>query len=304
VKLGIDFVWKLILEAVRLNRTTEPPVNRVGLGIGAHGDLLSVPSDSPEAILVRDGAGTWYPTQATDDTERSLFDLYLPFCRSVAHCSMAVAHLGQSLDGRIATETGASCYVTGPDNITHLHRMRALADAIVVGTGTVRNDDPRLTTRRVPGTNPVRVIIDPGFRLAEHYNVFQDGAAATLLLCDPVRVPGSPARHGQAEVVGVPSDHGYLRPTAIVRALRERNLRRIFVEGGGITVSRFLQDRVLDGLQIAVAPLIIGSGLPSITLPVIADLTKAMRPHCRVIKMGADVLFDCKLEADSVSLSP
>jgi riboflavin-specific deaminase-like protein len=296
VKLEIDLCWELVLEAGRLNRFARLPLDDISLGIGEDNAPLLTPLTSSKTILLRDSSGQWRRSQAMDTAQDALFDLYLPFCRPAAHRPVIIAHLGQSLDGRIATETGHSYYVTGPENITHLHRMRALADAIVVGAGTVRADDPSLTTRRVPGTNPVRVIIDAARRLSDRYKVFQDGAAETLLLCDPTRAPETHARHGQAAVVGVQSHQGHLRPAAIVGSLRERGLNRIFIEGGGITVSRFLQDRMLDGLQIAIAPLIIGSGRPGITLPVIGELNRALRPRCRVVTMGADVLFDCRFE--------
>ena len=302
VKLGIDQIWRLILEAKRLNEAAELPLNRIGLGIGMDGIPLSHPSDLPRAILSRTPEGIWQTAMLLDSIDQSLFDLYLPFCRPVADRSVTIAHLGQSLDGRIATETGASYYVTGPENITHLHRMRALADAVVVGAGTVRSDNPSLTTRRVAGTNPVRVIIDAARRLGRNYKVFQDGETATLLLCDASLVSKSSDRHGQAEIIGIPTRHGRLQPAAIVQSLRDRGLRRIFVEGGGITVSRFLEHWIHRAhlwqahLQIAVAPLIMGSGRPSITLPMIEDLSSALRPRCRVITMGADVLFDCQLK--------
>ena len=93
---------------------------------------------------------------------------------------MTIGHLGQSLDGFIATPSGDSQYVTGDDNIVHLHRMRALSDAVVVGAGTVATDDPQLTVRHVTGPNPLRVVFDPGRRLAQTYRVFTDDSGPTL----------------------------------------------------------------------------------------------------------------------------
>ncbi len=202
-----------------------------------------------------------------------------------------VGHLGQSLDGRIATSDGQSHYVTGPENIVHLHRMRALADAVVVGAETVRRDDPRLTPRKVAGANPLRVVLDPRRRLGADYRVFQDGAAPSLLVC---RDAGA-ARHGQAEVLSIGEEHGILRLAALKAALRARGAARIFVEGGGVTVSHFLAQGELDYLQITVAPLIIGAGRPGLALPAVEHLDQALRPPCQIFPMGADVLFHCDL---------
>jgi len=96
---------------------------------------------------------------------------------------MTIGHLGQSLDGFIATPSGDSQFVTGDDNIVHLHRMRALSEAVVVGAGTVAADDPQLTVRHVPGANPLRVVFDPGRRLSHTYRVFTDQEADTLYVC-------------------------------------------------------------------------------------------------------------------------
>jgi len=203
---------------------------------------------------------------------------------------LTLGHLGQSLDGRIATESGRSHYITGPENIVHLHRLRALCDAVIVGAGTVAADDPRLTTRRVAGSNPIRVVIDPSGRLTKDRKLFADGAAPTWLVCAANAEPASATR-----TLVIDAADGTLPPRSIVAALHSEGLFGLFVEGGGITVSRFLAAGALDRLQVAVAPLVLGSGRPAFTLPVIDDLDRALRPACRTFPMGKDVLFDCDL---------
>lgn len=207
--------------------------------------------------------------------------------------TLAVAHLGQSLDGRIATASGASRYVTGEQDILHNHRMRALCDAVLVGAGTVRYDDPQLTVRLCAGRNPVRVIVDTERRLDIGYHVFRDGCAETLLLTAEDRAV--PARHGKAPVIGVPRRGQGLCPHAIRRMLAERGLRRVFIEGGGVTVSRFLQADGLDFLQVTIAPLIIGSGRMGISLPEVQSLAEGLRPPVRYFRIGADLMVECDL---------
>jgi riboflavin biosynthesis pyrimidine reductase len=84
-------------------------------------------------------------------------------------------------------------------------------------------------------------------------------------------------------------------PDALLKALSARGIRRVLVEGGGVTVSRFLEAGLLDRLHLTVAPILMGSGRPGITLPAIETLDEALRPRCRRVPMGDDVLFDLDL---------
>ncbi len=204
---------------------------------------------------------------------------------------VVIGRLAQTLDGRIATAGGNSQWIGGRGDILHTHRLRALCDAVLVGAGTVRHDDPRLTTREVPGPNPVRVVLDAARRLPATHRVFRDGAAPTLLVtaCD------GPATHGQAEVLRVARGAKGLDLPALLRALAARRLRRIFVEGGGRTVSGFLAAGCLDRLHLTVAPLLLGSGIPAFSLPEAAQISDGLRCDWRVWPLGEDILCDVAL---------
>ena len=232
--------------------------------------------------------------QKSDDTTRTFIDLYRPLV-DPAGKRLIIAHLGQSLDGRIAALNGASRWITGPEDVLHNHRMRALCDAVVVGASTVCYDDPRLTVRGIRGTSPVRVVIDPKRRLGADYKIFSDDEVQTLLLCRASACDAGEV-HGHAKVIGVRDEDGNLSPRAIIDALEREGLRRIFVEGGGMTISRFLEAGVLDRLQITVAPVILGSGRPSITLPEIDTVADGLRPAMRQFRLGDDTLFECCFE--------
>jgi riboflavin-specific deaminase-like protein len=218
-------------------------------------------------------------------------DLFAPLVES---SQWTLAQLGQSLDGRIATPTGHSHYVNGPEAIRHLHRLRALADAVVVGIGTVLADDPRLTVRGMAGRSPARVVIDPGQRLPAAARLLADDGVP----CVAIVRAGTDKRLGQRQacVPIVARGDGHLSPRAIIAALHARGWRRLLIEGGATTVSRFLADGCLDRLHLAVAPLLIGSGPVGLVLPPIDRLDEALRPVVRHFPLGEDLLFDIALD--------
>jgi diaminohydroxyphosphoribosylaminopyrimidine deaminase/5-amino-6-(5-phosphoribosylamino)uracil reductase len=226
-------------------------------------------------------------------------ELFGPLRSGAADELVAVAQIGQSLDGRVATTTGHSHYINGPAGLAHLHRLRALVDAVVIGVGTALADNPQLTVRRVTGPQPARVVIDPGGRLS---------AGARLLANDGVRrlvVTGAGARPplpSGIELIGLPKTDGQIAPAAILSALAEHGFRRVLIEGGADTVSRFLAANCLDRLHVIVAPIILGSGRAGFTLPPITRVDEARLMPIRLHRLGDDVLFDCDLSAQRISV--
>jgi diaminohydroxyphosphoribosylaminopyrimidine deaminase / 5-amino-6-(5-phosphoribosylamino)uracil reductase len=204
---------------------------------------------------------------------------------------LVIAQLGQSLDGRIATPTGASKYINGPIALDFLHHLRARVDAVVVGVSTVIADDPLLTVRRVPGCSPARIVIDPRGRMPPGAKCISCEAAPTYVIrltenCEPA----------PCEALQVPGSGGEIDPHAIIAMLAQRGWRRILIEGGATTVSRFIAAGAVDRLYVLVAPMLLGSGRPGLELPPIDQLTEALRPNTRSYSLdGGDVLFDCCL---------
>jgi riboflavin-specific deaminase-like protein len=212
---------------------------------------------------------------------------------------VVVGQFGQSLDGRVATETGHSHYINGPAGLAHLHRLRALVDAVVVGIGTARADDPQLTVRHVAGPNPARVVIDPRGRVARDARLFaRDGARRLVVTAQgtPVDLPAD------VERIDLPVHDGTIAPAAILAALAGQGFRRIMIEGGSHTVSRFIAAGCLDRLHIVVAPIILGAGRGGVALPPVASCADALRPPMRLHRLDGEVLFDCDLAARRISV--
>lgn len=224
-------------------------------------------------------------------------DLFGPL-RGAAGDIVVVGQIGQSLDGRIATESGHSHYINGPDGLEHLHRLRSLADAVLIGVGTAIADDPQLTVRRCDGPHPARIVLDPKRRLAMTAKVFRDDGVRRIVLCAEGARADAPSR---VEVVALPASDGRIAPREILAALAERGLGRVLIEGGAETVSRFLAAGCLDRLHVTVAPVIMGSGRPGLTLPPVERADQALRPPMRSFKIGDEVLFDVDLSAQRVA---
>ena len=236
------------------------------------------------------------------ELERTLDAVFAPLA---GRDRWVLGQLGQSLDGRIATRTGDSHYINGPEDLTRLHRARALADAVVVGAGTVASDDPRLTVRRVPGAHPVRVVLDGRDRLDPARHVFRVSDAPTLWLVGSEPRGDAPEVGPHVERLSHPTrDDGTFDPSAVVATLAARGLVRVLVEGGGRTVSDFLAEGVLDRLHLSVAPLLIGSGRAGVSLPPIDALSDALRPPVRHHRLGVDLLFDLDVGPTAASAPP
>jgi diaminohydroxyphosphoribosylaminopyrimidine deaminase / 5-amino-6-(5-phosphoribosylamino)uracil reductase len=226
-------------------------------------------------------------------------DLFGPLRSGTVDDLVIVGQVGQSLDGRVATATGHSKFINCPAGIDHLHRLRALVDVVVVGVGTALADNPQLTVRQVAGPQPARAVIDPKGRLGADAKLFaDDGVRRLLITADGAPVAPLPG----VEVITLPAEDGNIAPSAIVAALAKAGMRRILIEGGANTVSRFIAARCLDRLHVNVAPVMLGAGGPGIELPPLDRADQARRMQVRVHKIEDDVLFDCDLSDQRIAI--
>jgi diaminohydroxyphosphoribosylaminopyrimidine deaminase / 5-amino-6-(5-phosphoribosylamino)uracil reductase len=226
-------------------------------------------------------------------------EIFGPLRRGLRDDLMVVAQCGQSIDARIATVSGHSHYINGPEGLAHLHRLRALVDAVVVGVGTVLADDPQLTVRRVAGPNPARVVIDPNGRLTRTARLLVDDGVRRLVI---TRSDTTLDLAAGIEVVRVAATAGQLAPADVLAILAERGFRRILIEGGSNTISRFLAAGCLDRLHVMIAPMIIGAGPSSVSLEPIDRVDEAIKAPMRAHILGDEVLLDCDLSAQRIGV--
>ena len=221
-------------------------------------------------------------------------EIFEPLRWPAPYGMIVVGQVGQSLDGRIATESGDSHYINKSAGLEHLHRLRSLVDAVLVGVGTAIADDPQLTVRRVEGRDPARVVLDPKGRLPATAKILNEDDVSCIILTAEGAACASSAR---TKVVALPTSDGQIAPAAVRAALRGCGFRRVLVEGGADTLSRFLAAGCLDRLHVVVAPIILGSGRASFQLPPIMRVSDATPVKMRAFPLGEEVLLDCDLRA-------
>lgn len=243
-------------------------VERTGMFVGVH----------PENVVyLRTKRARMNHDSPAADLDAAVIARYADLIASPA---WVVAQSAQSMDGFIATPSGDGVALSGPDDHEHLHHLRSLAQAVIVGAQTVIADDPRLTVRLVPGDSPVRVVVDPQGRTPASAHVFTDGEAETLWLVGA----GVGSRTGPG-VATLHLDAEGFEPAAIVALLADSGLTRVLVEGGGRTISRFLAADVLDRLFVTVVPVFLGDGVPGVRPGAAAAVAEATRPETRTFAL-------------------
>ncbi|WP_345646686.1 bifunctional diaminohydroxyphosphoribosylaminopyrimidine deaminase/5-amino-6-(5-phosphoribosylamino)uracil reductase RibD [Streptomyces tremellae] len=212
-----------------------------------------------------------------------------------------------SLDGRVAAEDGSSRWITCAEARADVHRLRAESDAVVVGAGTLRADDPHLAVRGRPGAvQPLRVGVDttatavrPGARIL-------DAEAPTLIAvaedADPRAVAALSAR---AEVVPLPRAGQGVSVAALLDALYARGVRGVLLEGGPALAGAFVAAGAVDRVVGYLAPVLLGAGpaaLADAGIPTIADALRLRMTQS--VRVGADLRITAVPEAAARPAAP
>jgi riboflavin-specific deaminase-like protein len=185
--------------------------------------------------------------------------------RPRAHRPGVVVKLAQSLDGRIATASGDSKWISSEAERRVSHALRAACDAVAVGVGTVVLDDPQLTVRAVPGASPIRVVFDSCLRIPLGSRLLTDDGS-TLVLTTERSDPETrhAVRQAGAGIEVVAHDDGLVDLAAGLCRLRQLGMEVVLVEGGATLVTALISSGLVDRLIVAVAPIVIGAGIDGI----------------------------------------
>lgn len=207
--------------------------------------------------------------------------------------------LAQTLDGRIATATGDSQWISGEASLRLAHELRASHDAILVGIGTVLRDNPRLTVRLVPGENPLRVVVDTALRSPLRCHLLSEEPERTVVAAaeGASEARATAIRERGARILSTRSTaDGRLDLADLLRQLAAAGVESLMVEGGACIVTSLLRARLVDRLVISVAPKLLGAGVEAIGDLGIRRLADALTfTRTSVRQLGDDVIFDCEL---------
>jgi diaminohydroxyphosphoribosylaminopyrimidine deaminase/5-amino-6-(5-phosphoribosylamino)uracil reductase len=210
----------------------------------------------------------------------------------------------QTLDGRIATATGHSRWISSPASLRFAHRLRNVHDAILVGAQTVRKDDPELTCRLVRGRNPLRIVVDSQLRTSPDARIFTRDAHTRTLVATTHRAAEERRRLFEKkgiEIVSLGADRaGHVDLRELMSALGKREVSSLLVEGGSAVITSFLKENLADRLIVILAPRIVGEGINSVGEMGIRRMNDALRlSFRRITRRGDDLILDIGFDPSS-----
>jgi diaminohydroxyphosphoribosylaminopyrimidine deaminase/5-amino-6-(5-phosphoribosylamino)uracil reductase len=250
-------------------------------------------------MCIRDrAAGIEVKAGVLENQCRSLNEVFFHFMET--GLPFVTVKYAQTLDGRIATATGQSQWISSPASLKFAHQLRAEHDAILVGMGTVLKDNPSLTVRMVRGRNPLRIVVDCSLGVTTGFNVMQD-LPRTPTLIATMKSASDPAfralAKAGAEMVKVRYKKGnHIDLKELLHLLAARNISSVLIEGGSQIITSALKDNLVNRLVTVIAPKILGKGIEAVGDLNIRDLKEAKKLTVKsVARKGTDVIMDCRL---------
>ena len=211
---------------------------------------------------------------------RQSTEILLPIIRKKDR--IFIGQIGQSLDGKIALNNGNSHYINEKESITYLHCLRSISDGVLVGVNTIIKDNPLLTTRKIRGQNPTRLIIDPSLKLTNKYRIFKDNNT-NIVFTNSNKMKNL----NNTTIVKLPKKDFTL---GVYNYLKKSSLKYILIEGGPTTLSYFIELKLINNLQFIISPTVLGSGIDSVKLKPITNLNKAIRTRSNFSKLGKEIV--------------
>ena len=215
-----------------------------------------------------------------DPILRQCCEILLPLIRKKDR--VFIGQIGQSLDAKIALNNGNSHYINEKESITYLHCLRSISDGVLVGVNTIIKDNPLLTTRKIKGQNPTRLIVDPSLKLTNKYKIFKDKNTNIVFTTS-----NKTKNLNNTTIVKLPKKDFTL---SVYKFLKKSSLKYILIEGGPTTLSHFIEHNLINYMQFIISPTLIGSGINSVKLKPITNLKKAIRRKSNFAKLGKEIV--------------
>jgi diaminohydroxyphosphoribosylaminopyrimidine deaminase / 5-amino-6-(5-phosphoribosylamino)uracil reductase len=207
----------------------------------------------------------------------------------------------QSIDGRIATASGHSRWISSAQSLKFAHTLRSHHDAVLVGSGTLSKDDPELTVRLSSGRSPLRVVVDSHLRISPDARILKEQDKARTIVATTKNADRDKQSRLTAlgiETLVVETDKD--RRVDLMRLLMElgkRNISSVLIEGGAAIITSILAEQLPDRVVIIIAPKIVGKGLEAIGDLGIRNINESLRiTYRRIRRLGDDLIIDGRID--------
>jgi diaminohydroxyphosphoribosylaminopyrimidine deaminase/5-amino-6-(5-phosphoribosylamino)uracil reductase len=278
-----------------LGTIIESGIKRVVLGT-----LDPHPAVNGKGVRILDRSGIESSMGVLEEDCRRLNEMYFKYVRK--GMPFVTLKFAQTLDGRIATATGSSQWISSDDSLKLAHRLRSVHDAVMVGIGTLLKDDPRLTVRLARGTSPIRVLADSRLRIPLDSKVLKEQDIAATIIATTSRASkrkkASLTNMG-IEVMEVAADgHGRVDLEKLLLRMGKLSISSVLVEGGSRIITSLLSENLADKLIVAVAPKILGKGIEAVGNLGISEIAQSLKlSPVKVYRKGVDLIFEGRISS-------
>ena len=262
------------------------------------GTIDSNPLVSCQGINYLQSCGIEVKTDVLENECRKLNEIFFHYMET--GLPFVTIKYAQTLDGRIATATGESQWISSEASLKFTHKLRAAHDAILVGAGTVIKDNPELTVRLVRGRNPLRVIVDSALKIPAKSKVLQNLSQNKTIIAT-IKKANDPQfkrliKLG-AEIITVDADkQGKVDLKKLLKMLAKRNISSVLIEGGAQIITSILINNLANRMITVIAPKILGKGIEAVGDLKIHNLALAKKLSIRKIaRSGDDIILDSRL---------
>ena len=262
------------------------------------GAIDSNPLVSCQGINYLQSRGIEVKTDVLENDCRNLNEVFFHFIET--GLPFVTIKYAQTLDGRIATTKGQSQWISSEASLKYVHKLRAEHDAILLGIGTVINDDPELTVRLVRGRNPLRIIVDSKLKINNQAKVLQNISKAKTIIATVKNSVDHKYKNiaaTGAQIITVDADkEGKVDLKKLLKKLAARGITSVLIEGGSQIITSILRDNLADRLVTVIAPKILGKGIEAVGDLNIRELNSAKFLSIRKIRRyGEDIIIDSRL---------